>query len=78
MAGTSVSGAASQAASSRAPVPVTVRSMTASRLPLRSPVWVRVSSSERRVAASISMTAPACNRRGAERRGSLPFCVSST
>ena len=54
MARTSRSGLASRAASSRAPGPVTVRSMAASRLDLRSPEVARVSSRLVRVAASMS------------------------
>ena len=38
---------------------------------------VCVSSRLRRVAASISMIAPAVKRTGGEIRGNLPFCVST-
>ena len=59
----SVSGAASQSARRRAPPALTVRSMAASSEPCRSPASLRVSSRLRRVAASISMTAPEARRR---------------
>ena len=60
----SVSGAARWSASSRAPAAVTVRSIVARRLPLRSPASVAASSRLRRVAASICMTEPGATRRG--------------
>ena len=60
------------------PAPVTVRSMIASRLPLRSPCSVSASSRLRRVAASISMKAPVARRCGGRSSGTLPCCVSST
>ena len=64
-----VSGAASQAASRRAPAPVRVRSMVASSEPWRSPERLRSSSRLRRVAASISITAPCASAaRGGEAR----------
>ena len=77
MASTLVSGAASHDASSLAPEAATVLSMMPSRLPLRSPASVRVSSKLRRVAASISMTAPLSRRRIREIRGTRPFWVSA-
>ena len=76
MASGSVSGAVSLARSSRAPAPVTVRSMTASRLPAAAPSSVAVSSRLRRVAASIAIAAPVSVARSRASRGSWPFCVS--
>ena len=78
MAAGSVSGAARWDANSRAPAPVTVRSMTESRLSRRSPPRVLVSSRLRRVAASISITAPRTSRLGGAMRGMCPFWVNAT
>ena len=50
------------ARASRAPAPVTVRSMAAIRLPCRAPDNVCVSSRLARVAASMSMASPAASR----------------
>ncbi len=74
----SVSGATNQPVRVRAPAPVAVRSIVASRLPLRSPARVRVSSRLRAVAASISMTAPARRWVSRLKCGKRPFWVRST
>ena len=76
MASGSVSGAVSRALSRRAPAPVTLRSMTASRLPAMPPSSAAVSSRLRRVAASIAMVAPAWVARSRASRGTCPFWVS--
>ena len=70
-------GAASLSASSRPPTPVTVRSITRSRL---TPPAVDGLSSSRllRVDASISIISFSYTRRGASIRGKRPFCVFST
>ena len=59
----SVNGAARWSASRRAPAAVAVRSIVASKLPLRSPASVVVSSRLRRVAASICISEPGATRR---------------
>ena len=71
-------GAARRLASSRAPAPVTVRSMAASRLPSLPPEVARTSSRLERLAASISSAALAPVRRGGRNTGCLPSCVRST
>ena len=68
----SVEGAPSLRDSSRAPDPVTVKSITESRLPVDSPANVRTSSRLRRVAESMSMAALAWILTGGFRPGSLP------
>ena len=78
MAAASVSGAARRADSSRAPAPVTVRSMALSRLPPRSPDMVMWSSRLRRVALSMAIMEPWASTRGGLSRGKRPFWVSST
>ena len=72
------SGLASRAASSRAPGPVTVRSMAASRLPCRSPPSERSSSRLARLGASMTRRLAGPVLRGGRRQGRLPSCVSST
>ena len=72
------SGLASRAASSRAPGPVTVRSMAASRLPCRSPPSERSSSRLARLGASMTRRLAGPVLRGGRRQGRLPICVSST
>ena len=74
---TSVSGAASRAASSRAPDAVTVRSIPASSEPLRWPDRVWVSSRLRRVAASMPMKCDGDTRAIRCSATLAPFCVSS-
>ena len=76
MAAGSVSGAVSRALSSRAPAPVTVRSITESRLPAVPPSRVAVSSRLRRVAASIAIAAPVSVERSRASRGTRLFWVS--
>ena len=68
----SLSGPASHSPSIRAPAPVTVRSMAASRLPLRSPARVCVSSRLRRVAASICIADDRAAFTGGRSSGRLP------
>ena len=71
------SGAASRSASRRPPAAVTVLSIACSRLPRDSPASVLVSSSDRRVAGSISIWAAStivCRRLSG---GMLPICVVS-
>ena len=77
MAATSVSGAASRAASSRAPAAVTVRSMVASRLPPRLPDKVSVNSRLRRVAASMAMKCLGLTRASRCSATFWPFWVRS-
>ena len=74
----SVSGAARRAASSRAPAAVTVRSMAASRLPLRSPDE-RFGEFEIAPRRRVDRHARARrhSRRGGFSAGRRPFCVSS-
>ena len=73
----SVRGADRRCANRRAPGPVTVRSTAANRVPVRSPVKLRVISRLRLVAGSISNKAPTARRIGGSSRGSLPTCVRS-
>jgi hypothetical protein len=74
----SVKGLAIRVASSRAPAPVTVRSIAERRLPLFSPELERSSSRLWRLAASMTRTLPLPVRRGVRTTGRLPICVSST
>ena len=60
------------------PIEVTVRSMTDSNVPRRPPFKLSLSSRFRRVAASISITAPSATRMGRARRGKRPCWVNST
>ncbi len=71
-------GPDSRAASSRAPGPVTVRSMAASRLPCRSPLSERSSSRLARLGASMTRRLAGPALRGGRRHGRRPICVSST
>ena len=68
-------GADSRRSRSRPPPAVTVRSIAARSEPDRPPPIACVSSSDRRVAASICMTWLACSRCGGRRSGSAPFWV---
>ena len=74
----SVSGLPRRLASSRAPAPVTVRSIAASRLAARAPWFPRISSRLARVAASISSRLPGASFRGGRIRGARPTWVIST
>ena len=73
-----VSGAARRCAKRREPAEVTVRSITSSSEPLRSPDNVRVSSRLPRVAWSIAIVPPALSRIGGDSGGREPSCVRST
>ena len=77
MASAFASGADSRACNSRAPAPVTVRSMATKRLPDFSPDVDRTSSNDARLAASIVRIAPVPVLRGGMRRGLRPICVRS-
>ena len=59
----------------RDPAAVTARSITARRLPRRSPARVRLSSRLARVAGSMSRTDEATSRRGGRRCGTFPAWV---
>ena len=65
-------------ASSRAPAPVTVRSIARSSEPSRPPDIDRTSSRLVRVAGSMNSVAPFSSRSGRDSGGRSDFCVFST